>query len=124
VNTSARGRQGEDEAVRFLENAGIRVIERNFRTEGGEIDIIALDGETIVFIEVKSWTGYGIENLEFSISEKKQHKIIETAKFFLSKYRKYKGMAVRFDVIFIARSSKQHQQALPTHLVSAFSENV
>jgi putative endonuclease len=118
VDTSARGRSGEAAAERFLERAGMTIIGRNFRAERGEIDLIAEDGGDVVFVEVKTWSRYGIENLEFSISEKKQRKIIETAKFFLSKYRKYSGMRIRFDVVFIA------PEGAPVHLVSAFSEHV
>ena len=116
--SSARGKSGEDAAALFLERAGMSIIQRNFRAERGEIDIIAEDGGNIVFVEVKTWSRYGIENLEFSISEKKQRRIIETAKYFLSKYRKYSGMGIRFDVVFIA------PEGAPVHLVSAFSEHV
>ena len=124
LHTSGLGKKGEREAEEFLKNAGMEILARNFRPEGtarskgGEIDLIARDGATIVFVEVKSWSIYGIENLEFAISAKKQRRIIETAKFFLSKYRKYIGMTVRFDVVFINRDCP------PTHLVSAFSESV
>ncbi|MDR2489984.1 MAG: YraN family protein [Spirochaetaceae bacterium] len=124
LHTSGLGKQGEREAEEFLKNAGMEILARNFRPErkshskGGEIDLIALDGAAIVFVEVKSWSRYGIENLELSISAKKQRRIIETAKFFLSKYREYIGMTVRFDVVFINRDCP------PTHLVSAFSESV
>ncbi|MDR0552033.1 MAG: YraN family protein [Spirochaetaceae bacterium] len=128
MNAKTRGNKGEDEAALYLENAGLEVLERNFRTRTGEIDIIALDGEppngTIVFVEVKNWGHYGIENLEFGIDEKKQRKIIETAKYFLSKYRKYRCMAVRFDVIFIAPEDGTQPSRLLTHLVSAFAESI
>lgn len=84
---------------------------------GGEIDIIALEGDTILFVEVKNWSRYGIDALEQGIDKKKQRRIIETAKYFLSQNREYRYMAVRFDIIFIA------PQGL-THLVSAFTEYV
>jgi putative endonuclease len=112
-----KGAQGEEEAAAFLEKKGLKMLERNFRFRGGEVDIIALDGETLVFVEVKTWSAYGIEALEQGLNEKKRRHIIETAKYFLSIYRDYRYMAVRFDVLFIAPRGI-------THLVSAFTEQV
>ena len=112
-----KGRSGEDKAVLFLENKGLEIICRNFRSRSGEIDIVALDGETLAFIEVKTWSVLGIEALEYGIDKRKQRRIIETAKYFLSDHRKYRYMAIRFDVIFIAPDSV-------THLESAFMERV
>ena len=111
------GRSGEDAAVLFLEKKGLSVICRNFRHRGGEIDIIAQEKETLVFVEVKSWSVLSIDALEYGIDIKKQRRIIETAKYFLSVHRKYRYMAVRFDVIFITPQGN-------THLESAFTERV
>ena len=111
------GKIGEERAVQTLESAGLRIIARNFRSQTGEIDLIALDGETLVFIEVKAWSAYGIENLSYSISAKKQRRIIETAKYFLSINRQYNGRAIRFDVVFVGKEAV-------THLASAFMERV
>jgi len=112
-----RGKNGEDAAAAALEQAGMTIIERNFRSSSGEIDIIALDGETLVFVEVKTWHSYGIENLQYSINEQKQHRIVETAKYFLSVNRKYNGVPVRFDVVFAGKEAV-------THLAAAFIERV
>ncbi|MCL2319260.1 MAG: YraN family protein [Treponema sp.] len=111
------GRAGEAAAAYYLEEKGLRILERNFRSPGGEVDIIALDGETVVFVEVKTWSSYGIDSLEQALNIKKQRKIIETSKYFLSNNRKYRYMAVRFDVIFISPGGI-------THLASAFTERV
>ena len=51
------GKKGEDRAAEALSAAGMSIISRNFRSRSGEIDIIALDGETLVFVEVKAWSG-------------------------------------------------------------------
>ena len=112
-----KGQKGEDEAALFLENKGMKIISRNFRHRGGEVDIIALDGELLVFIEVKTWSSYGIEALEYALDKKKQRRIIETAKYFLSVHREYRYMAVRFDVIVVS------SQGI-IHLASAFMESV
>ncbi|MDR1251336.1 MAG: YraN family protein [Treponema sp.] len=114
---SSLGREGEKRAAAILEAAGMSIIAKNVRSQWGEVDIIALDGETIVFVEVKAWSAYGIENLQYGINLKKQRRIIETAKYFLSSHREYKGKTVRFDVIFVGKDAV-------THLASAFMERV
>ena len=111
------GKKGEEQAAEALEAAGLKIIEKNIRSKEGEVDIVALDGETIVFVEVKCWNTLGQEDLQYGIDIKKQKKIIKTAKYYLVKNRKYSNMAVRFDVIFIQNNSV-------THLASAFTESV
>jgi len=116
-NNVELGKVGEEQAVAALETAGMKIITRNYRSKTGEIDIIALDGETVVFVEVKAWSKYGMEDLQYSIDIKKQNKIIKTAKYFLSENRKYSNRAIRFDVIFVKNNSINH-------LASAFTERV
>jgi putative endonuclease len=111
------GKAGEDRAAAALEAAGMSIIARNFHSRQGEVDIVAREGETIVFAEVKTWTSCGIEELQYSINQKKQRRIIETAKYFLMVHREYNGMTVRFDVVFVGKEGI-------THLVSAFWESV
>ncbi|HET9029213.1 MAG TPA: YraN family protein [Candidatus Aquilonibacter sp.] len=53
MSTSSKGRRGEDAAAAFLEDAGYRIVARNYRTPSGEADLIALDGRTLVIVEVK-----------------------------------------------------------------------
>ena len=109
------GKKGEEQAVEVLETAGMSIIARNIRSRHGEIDIVALDKETIVFIEVKTWSVYDVEELQYSLNFKKQRRIIKTAKYFLSAHREYSKMAIRFDVVFIKEGSV-------IHLASAFPE--
>jgi putative endonuclease len=52
-SNSARGREGEWRAAQFLEASGYRIVRRNLRLPGGEIDLVCRDGSTIVFVEVK-----------------------------------------------------------------------
>jgi putative endonuclease len=116
-STTAKGKAGEDRAVRLLQEAGFRIVERNFRSEAGEVDIIAEDHGMLVFVEVKSWSTYGMENLEYAVNAKKQKKIVQTAKIFLESHREYNSSQVRFDVVFIG-------PGFVRHLVSAFMESV
>jgi putative endonuclease len=117
VHRAGKGRAGEERAARSLEKQGMRIIARNFRSQTGEIDVIALDKETLVFVEVKTWSAYGFEDLAYGISPKKRRRIIETAKYFLSVHREYNDMTVRFDVVYAGPEAV-------THLVSAFMECV
>jgi len=117
VKMTMKGRSGEAAAAFLLEDKGMQVLERNFRSRIGEIDIIALDGNTVVFTEVKTWSFYGIDALEYALDKKKQRKIIETSKYFLSLHRKYRYMAIRYDVILVSREGI-------THLASAFTESI
>ena len=130
-STANQGRAGEESAATYLEKKGMKILERNFRSRTGEVDIIALDGETIVSVEVKTWSSYGIDALEHSLNTKKQSKIIETTKYFLSLHREYRYMAIRFDVIFVSPGPKGLQAASKsplangiTHIASAFAERV
>jgi putative endonuclease len=116
-STTEKGKAGEDRAACLLEEAGFRIIERNYRTEAGEVDIIAEDHGTLVFVEVKSWSTYGMENLEYAVNKKKQKKIVQTAKIFLESHREYSSSQVRFDVVFIG-------PGIVRHLASAFMESV
>ena len=112
-----KGRSGEAAAILMLEDKGMKILEKNFRCRKGEVDIIALEEETLIFAEVKTWSAYGMDALEYAIDRKKQHKIIETSKYFLALHREYRYMAIRFDVIFISPEGI-------THLASAFMERV
>ncbi len=117
MNRSAVGRSGEDRAARLLESEGLRIVARNFRTRRGEVDIVAIDGETIVFTEVKAWSAYGFEDLERAVDGRKIDRIVETAKIFLALHREYNSMAIRFDLVFIGADGIRH-------LASAFTERV
>jgi putative endonuclease len=109
------GREGEMRAADALEKAGLRIIARNIRSPSGEIDLIALDGETLVFIEVKAWASYDIEALQYGVNKKKQGRIIATAKDFLFKHQEFAESSVRFDVVFGKGKTF-------THIKSAFME--
>ena len=117
MHNTMLGKKGEEQAAAALEAAGMEIVAKNVRSKQGEIDIVAIEGDTIIFVEVKAWSAYGLEDLQYGIDARKQHKIVETAKYFLTKNRKYSKMAIRFDVVFVKNNSI-------THLASAFTERV
>ena len=101
MNRKAKGRAGEDRAAVLLTESGYRVLERNFRGRSGEIDIIALDGQRLVFIEVKTWDTYSEDALEHAVGRVKQKKIVNTARLFLVLNPEYTGIEMRFDVMLL-----------------------
>jgi len=115
--TRTVGIEGESEAALTLQKKGMQLIGRNIRCKTGEIDLVALDGNDLVFVEVKNWPSFGMENLEYVINSKKQRRIIETAKYFLDLHREYKYRSIRFDVVFLRPGEPM------IHLVSAFTES-
>jgi len=96
------GNQGEEIATNYLADRGYRIMERNFRCKGGEVDIIARDpgDKSLIFIEVKARRGlsYGVPQLAVTLF--KQRQISKAALTWLSKNRLHDTNA-RFDVIAI-----------------------
>ena len=99
METKQKGIYGEDEACRFLISKGYKILERNFRFKHQEIDIIALDKETLIFIEVRG-RKEGLCLPEESIGWWKKKNIIRVAQFYLKK-KNYKDLSCRFDVVSI-----------------------
>lgn len=95
MTTKEIGNFGEDKAQEFLEKQGISVLKRNFYCRAGEIDIIAKDGETIVFCEVKTRLSKAYGTPAEFVDFKKQEKIIQTALYYLGS----DDIDMRFDVI-------------------------
>ena len=112
-----RGFEGEMQAALALQKKGMRLVGRNIRSGTGEIDLALLDGKSLVFVEVKNWPVFGLENLEYVVNKKKQRRIIETAKYFLASHREYNYSSIRFDIVFLRPGKPM------VHLVSAFTES-
>jgi putative endonuclease len=117
-STHERGREGEDAACRWLESQGLVIVERNFRSTAGEVDIVARDGETLAFVEVKFWRSLPASELGYAIGASKRRRIIETSKFFLLLHREYYCWRVRYDVLLIRGDNGI------THLRDAFTETL
>jgi putative endonuclease len=96
----ALGSKGEDIASKFLKRNGYRIIARNYTTPLGEIDIVAKDGDTIVFIEVKTRTSNAFGFPFESVTRRKKQKLKNLALLYLKKHRH--EAAARFDVISIS----------------------
>jgi len=96
------GRRSERAAARFLRKLGYRVIAANVLDAAGEIDLIALDGETMVVVEVRSTANDDLEAKAASVDSAKQRKITGAALRFLNRRRLLGKIAVRFDVLLMS----------------------
>jgi putative endonuclease len=77
--TSSKGRAGEDSAAAFLEELGYRIVARNVRVPGGEIDLVALDGRVLVFVEVKRRDGRSFGSALSAVDRRKRGRLRELA---------------------------------------------
>lgn len=119
-STKKVGNAGEDRACEYLVDNGYSVIERNWRTRTGEIDIIAQKDEFLVFVEVKTLPNSTLDMLESVLNQEKRKRIVKTSKRFLINHRQYSNSYIRYDVIIL------DMQGLPPvyHIENAFSESV
>jgi len=93
------GKRGEDIAITFLKKQKYRILQRNFRTHLGEIDIIAQDGDTVVFVEVKTRERDTFGEPFESVNYHKKRRLIKVASIYLKRFRDIPPC--RFDVISI-----------------------
>jgi len=98
--SSKLGREGEQAAIKFLKKNGYRIIEINFRTKAGEIDVIAEQEKILVFVEVKTRSGSRLGHPAEALTPHKQKKIASIASSFLAKH-KIRDRECRFDVVSI-----------------------
>ena len=104
-NQQKLGKLGESLAAKYLQKCGYSIIERNFRVRYGEIDIIAQEGDTLIFVEVKTRisTKFGLP--EEAITVKKLHEIIKTAHMYTLLHH-MQSMAQRVDAVAIQMNEK------------------
>ena len=102
------GKLGENLAYKFVQDLGYRILERNFRIRGGEIDIIAIDGETLVFVEVKTRSSDLFGTAEDSVNFHKLRFIERTGKFFRAAHANLPE-AERIDVVAIDLGTQKPQ---------------
>ncbi|GAB4331771.1 MAG: YraN family protein [Candidatus Abyssubacteria bacterium] len=107
ATTSDRGARGEEHAVRALKKQRYRILDRNFRTPVGEIDIIAQEGPCLVFVEVRTRASihYGLP--QETVIERKQRRLSKAAKWYLQRNR-LDNSQCRFDVVAIVMDNGEH----------------
>lgn len=94
------GKLGEDLACKYLQNKGYKILERNFEAKQGEIDIIALDKEELVFIEVKTRSNILYGKPAEAVNKVKQNHLIKTIEYYIYS-RHLEDEFIRIDIIEI-----------------------
>lgn len=112
------GAGSEERASRLLEEKGMKILARNFRCALGEIDLVAQDGPTLVFVEVKSRRSLDFGPASLAVNWRKQKKITQLAQLYL-KQRKLFNIPCRFDVVSI--HYPEQGKPLLDHIPNAFS---
>ena len=110
------GKEGERIAELFLKSKGYKLVERNYRCASGELDLIMLDRQVIVFVEVKTRKGIGYGTPLEAVEVRKQQKMICAAQFFLTG-KKLNQREARFDVVGICWPGAQPRVE---HIENAF----
>jgi putative endonuclease len=111
------GRLGEEKAGEFLRRAGFKKVVSNYRCRLGEIDLVAMEGETLVFVEVKSKTGTFHGRPEEMITSAKRRRLTMLARFFLAE-RGWLRRPARFDVVTV--DWERDREGAVTHYRDAF----
>jgi putative endonuclease len=100
------GRRGERAAEKYLKRNGYRIVRRNYRAAGAEIDLVAMDGETLVFVEVKTRRGTGAGAPEEAVDARKQTRMRRAAQAFALQYR-VGETEMRFDIVAINAADRR-----------------
>ncbi len=96
----SKGKQGESLARDYILNKGYKILEMNYTSKIGEIDIIALDKDILAFIEVKTRSNINFGYAYEAVNYKKQKKIINTSYIYI-KHKNIKNIQIRYDIIEI-----------------------
>ncbi|MDK2805436.1 MAG: putative endonuclease [Thermoanaerobacterium sp.] len=121
MNNKILGNLGESIAEKYLLKSGYAVVSKNFRCPIGEIDIIALNKNSLIFVEVKTRTSTKFGYPKEAVNYYKKNKIIKVAETFLSYNKKYANYLSRFDVIEILIDPKTFKLNNLNHIKNAFT---
>lgn len=113
------GPAGERLAASFLQKQGYRLLEHGHRQRLGEIDLIALDGQCVVFVEVKTWTSAADGDPSQAVDAHKQDRLTRAALVYLKRHRLLEHSA-RFDVVSIVWSGSTRTTPQIRHFKAAF----
>ena len=100
AKTESLGPRGERLAARFLEKLGYRIMDRNYQARGGEVDLIARDGDELVFVEVKALAETDFGTPEERVGDRKQLRLSRAALQFVRE-RRAEDVCFRFDVVAV-----------------------
>jgi putative endonuclease len=103
------GSEAEDEALAYLQKFGLKLIARNYRCKGGELDLVMLEGATLVLIEVRYRSSLRYGGAAASVTNRKQRRIINAARHLLATRSDLRRFRARFDVIAMSRLHEEPQ---------------
>jgi putative endonuclease len=118
VSPHPKARPAEDAAEQFLRQAGLKVAQRNFATPFGEIDLIAVDGDTVVFVEVKSRATDAFGPPQDGVTRTKQAHLRRAAEIYLKRRGLLDRVPCRFDVLALTGTAEEGWAI--QHFVDAF----
>lgn len=104
IQSDSLGPWGEEEASRFLRKKGCKILERNYRAPGGEIDIVARDKKLIIFVEVKTRSSTDFAQPWEAVGYRKRQKIKTAARFYIEEHA-CRTSEFRFDIVSIVQNS-------------------
>lgn len=99
---AARGKQAEEYVTRLVVERGWQVVARNYRTRYGEIDTVALDGDVLVFVEVRARTGDAFGLADDTVTRAKLRRLTSTALTFIRDHPQYEDSYWRIDLFALA----------------------
>ena len=98
-DTRTLGNAAEQLALRYLRDRGLAPVDQNFRCRHGEIDLVMLDGDCLVFVEVRYRSPGAFASAAMTVDRKKQSRLVRTAEMFLATRASFSSHGARFDVI-------------------------
>ncbi|MCF7794090.1 MAG: YraN family protein [Candidatus Cloacimonetes bacterium] len=102
------GKFGEELAANFLLSNGYEILKKNYHSRFGEIDIITLLADTVIFVEVKLRSS-NLDQAVSSVSVAKQKKLVKTAQDYLARHPELEDLPTRFDIIAIIKNKRSYE---------------
>ena len=106
AGSSQRGAEAEARAQRYLEQRGLRLVTRNWRCPGGELDLVMRERDTLVLVEVRKRSRGDYGDAFESVHGRKRARLIHAARLFLAAHAEFSRCPVRFDVVAVDGSDK------------------
>lgn len=120
----AAGDRAEQAAARFLARRGMRILARNVRCRGGELDLVGQDGPVLVFVEVRSrsssWGQTPVAQALASVGTVKRRRLVRAARWYLAARPELQGRPARFDVVAVTLDGAGRPVAI-RHVTGAFA---
>ena len=107
-STRKRGAEAEEFALQYLVHNQLVLVKQNFYCKNGEVDLVMLDEQDLVFIEVRSRKNQTFMHAVESIDLNKQKRIIKTSQYFLLKNKQFQQYNIRYDVVIILNPCSFH----------------